>query len=163
MWEPRRREREGGRKREGKGRRDGEEGGEEERRNERGHGELMRPRLSPGRGQCESQRSREAWHKVEKAVFKTRDSVGRGTGPEEQMANGWDWRLGLERDWCFGKHPGKPLRTLDSNPWAHGVRVTPAAVFPSALCLPYLHSWVQDKESGCLPHTHPHPLLEKEP
>lgn len=91
MREPRGREREGGRKREGKGRRDGEEGGEEERRNERGHGELMRPRLSPGRGQCESQRSREAWQKVEKAVFKRRDSVGRGTGPEEQMANGWDW------------------------------------------------------------------------
>lgn len=47
MREPRGRERIGGWEREGKGRREGEEGGEEERRNERGQGVLMEPRFNP--------------------------------------------------------------------------------------------------------------------
>lgn len=111
MREPRGGDREGGREREGKGRRDGEEGGEEERRNEPGLGELMRPRLNPGRGHRRARDVRKPGREWGK------QSSRQGTVWDEKQALRSRWQAAGSRvGWGFGKQPGEPLRTLDSNP-----------------------------------------------
>lgn len=127
MRERRERGRKGGREREGKGRRDGEEGGEEERRNERRRRELMRPRTNPGRGRYEretgvggSQAELPERGLSDQRVVRDRKRTVKGAGQTADTGAGLVLRR--ERE--------EPLRSLTPTPEAHGVGVATAALFP---------------------------------